>query len=510
MHLEASLKLNCFNKQITLGNHSNHSFAITSKFEIQMAESAAKKPRIAQKTRDEILKERNARKKLGSLPAAKNASDFDSQYEWFCKNYKMKPLADVARCRTHWEAQIHRRSQRTMLHEDETATPGYNNLQNGNTRALPLTDEEQQRAKESASAKTSATLIAQNRGQMHSLESAGMLALSDILRSFGCAVSFERMLDCMIVDFCATIGSSVAPIQAKVTQALPGTQVNFHVNRADGSSGGRYEDHILIGIIVATEAGSEQDAKKFDNLPSTRVLEVYIMKSSDVTTCFCPYVFDHTTGSKRGRANFYEKFRYIVGRDRPETLQRLIQNLESYIHEIHVKHKWTRDDCFFKFGARSPNTNVSITQQTEIRGIQAVYDALSPFEARAPLRPNEATDIIFWHDGRKIRVSQKTASYHHLNKETAAYSGFYFHRSKAPNAHHCDAVIAVQFDVPDGKKVIAAYVFDAASVYATGRSSFRWNKSAHADKKFELTDNVGCEQFKDCVASFMKTDDERN
>jgi len=393
------------------------------------------------------------------------------------------------------------------MHKDGTKTPMYNSLQSGRTRATPATDEEKQLAKALISAKIRATKIAQNHGQLNWVESAGILALADLLEGLGCTVSLERVLDCMIVDICATFGSCVAPVQVKVARGMPGAQAYFHVTDADGSSGGRYEDHILICMVIETEAESEEDSKKFDYLPSTRVMELYIMKSSDVMANFDPMIFDHTTGSKRGRKSGYEEFRYVVGHHGPDKLQQLIQNLESYIHEIHDKRHWTRDDCFFKFGYGSPNTAVGVTKETEIRGIEAVRNTLVPFEVRAPLRPNEATDIIFWHNGRSVRVSQKTATYR-LDKEKTTYGGFQFLRKKAPNVHHCDVVIAIQFDFADNKKVVAAYVFDAAYVYDTDHKSFSWSKYAHEDNKFDLTSNVGRMEFKDYVESFMKTDEE--
>jgi hypothetical protein len=41
------------------------------------------------------------------------------------------------------------------------------------------------------------------------------------------------------------------------------------------------------------------------------------------------------------------------------------------------------------------------------------------------------------------------------------------------------------------------------------RKTFHWNKSAHRNKKFNLTNDVGRQGFKDHVAFFMKTDKER-
>ena len=98
-------------------------------------------------------------------------------------------------------------------------------------------------------------------------------------------------------------------------------------------------------------------------------------------------------------------------------------------------------------------------------------------------------------------------SYSH--QSTGESSGFKFLLGKAPNSHHCDIVIAVQFDLADKTKVVAAYVFDSTDVYKANRTSVCWNKSAHRNKKFNMTNDVGRKGFKDHVSSFMKTDKER-
>jgi hypothetical protein len=242
------------------------------------------------------------------------------------------------------------------------------------------------------------------------------------------------------------------------------------------------------------------------------------MKSSDIKSSFAPYVYDHEAGSKRGRENAYEAFRYVVGRDNPDKLDNLMRSLESNIHDIWNERKWTRDDCFFTFGAGSPNTNVFKTKQTELRGMKAVSEAIKPFEARSPLRHAETVDIVFWNNSNygvtnlsasSIRISLKTASYDNLNKSTRDYSGFQFILGNAPNSHHCDIVVAIQFSLADNTKVIAAYVFDATDVYTADRKRFCWNKSTHHDKKFNLTNEIGCQGLKDHISIFMKTHEER-
>jgi hypothetical protein len=127
--------------------------------------------------------------------------------------------------------------------------------------------------------------------------------------------------------------------------------------------------------------------------------------------------------------------------------------------------------------------------------MKAVSEAIKPFEARSPLRHAETVDIVFWNNSNygvtnlsasSIRISLKTASYDNLNKSTCDYSGFQFILGNAPNSHHCDIVVAIQFSLADNTKVIAAYVFDATDVYTADRKWFCWNKSAHHDKKFNL------------------------
>ena len=484
-----------------------------------MDEPAPKRARVAQKTADERLVEQNARVQSQRLPGVGRNATFEDHLKWMKEHYTMQSLADDGQQLPHWSAQSWRPSQRTFLHQDRTPTPTYNRLQSGNTRATPLSEYEKQLAEITRAQKVRITISNRDLGQMNWLEGAGLAGFMNFIGTLGYTlVRFERMPDCVTVDFCAKFGSYTAPVQVKVARGPPGTQVAFSVNKADGAAGGRYEDHVLICLVVNAE---DDNSKKFDELPTVDILEAYIMKSSDIKSIFNPMVYDHTPGSKRGRKNSYEEFRYVVGRDSPAKVYKLMRSLESNIKVIWEKRKWTRDDCFFKFGEGSPNTEVSTTQETEMRGMQAVSEALIPFEPRAALRQNETVDILFWNrlnsegilssdlSALSVRVSLKTASYNHLNKDTGEYSGFYFPLNNAPNSDHCDIVIAVRFDLPGRKKAIAVYVFDAKDVYSTGIKTFHWNKSSHADKMFDMTSQTGRDAFKERVHSFMLSDEQR-
>jgi len=476
-------------------------------------EPEAKRHRVAAKTRDEILVENNARNKLRRLPPVDKPAKFEQYLQWFHKHYTVKALVDDARRqRTHWDAQPNLPSQRTFLHIDNTPTSRYNNLQTGVARATPLTAEDQERVRLLQSEKQSATMIARDLGQRNYLESAAIFAFENLLKSVQHSIQFERMPDPMTVDICATLGSHVAPIQVKTSRALPGTQATLNVSASDGRPGGRYENHILLCIII--DSDTEDNCTDFDKLPLVQIKEMYIMDSSDVQRCLHPTVYDHALESKRGRRpNSYEKFRYVVGRDNLQRLEQLTRSLEDNIKKIGIKKQWTRDMCFFKTGTGTPNTGVSITQETELRGLNAVNDALKPFKARAPWRQNETVDIMFYDDTRSVRVSLKTASFNNYKKETKEYSGFTFDLMKAPKSHHCDIVIALQFDVETRRQVVAAIVFSAEDVYKhvkkNVRGRFYWSKFAHQEATFDLTDHDGRQAFKDYVASFMILDKER-
>ena len=401
----------------------------------------------------------------------------------------------------------------------------YHSLQSGNSRATALSAEEKEIAEIERREKIRMTRAGRRLGQMNWLECAAFKAFVKFMRKLGyIMVRFERMPDCVIVDFCAMMESESgsesqsvsAPVQVKVARGSSGTCVNFGMHKGDGAGGGRYEDHILICLVVDVSDDANLECNDFDELPDVDILEAYIMRSSDIKAGFAPYVYDHKAGSKRGRENAYEAFRYVVARDQPEKLDKLMQSLESNVQEIWGKRKWTRDDCFFAFGAGSPNTNVGDNKVTEMRGMKAVSEALKPFESFSPLRHNETVDILFWNQSNpddptasSVRVSLKTATYHGLNKDTAYYSGFKFKLGNAPNAHHCDIVVAVQFSLVEKTKVIAVYVFDATDVYMADRKSFGWHKSAHHNKKFNMTNDVGRQGFKDHISVFMKTDEQR-
>jgi len=488
-------------------------------------EPAPKRARVEQKTRDEKLSEQNERAQSQRLPPVGKDATPEDFVAWIFKHYTKEPLADYETQLLHWNKQTVQPNRRTFKLADSKETPMYNNLQNGNSRATALTPEEQKIAKIERRRKFIITRADRRLGQLNWLECAAFKSFIKFMRELGYnCVRFERMPDCVIVDFCAIIasesGSISAPVQVKVGRGPPGTSVYFNVKKADGAADGRYEDHILICLVVDVSDDANLECNDFDELPDVNILEAYIMKSSDIKSPFFQtMVYDHKAGSKRGRReNAYDAFRYVVGRDEPEKLDNLMRSLESAVHEIWGKRKWTREDCFFTFGAGSPNTKVSDNQQTELRGMVAVSKALKPFEARSPLRHAETVDILFWNHSdsecgnltaSSVHVSLKTASYSCLNKGTGNYSGFSFHVNRAPNAHHCDIVVAVQFSLEDKTKVIAAYVFNATDVYRADRKSFFLNKSAHRDKKFNMTNDVGRQGFKDHVSVFMKTDEQR-
>jgi hypothetical protein len=475
-----------------------------------MVEPAAKKPRLTQKTQNERNAEANARHLLQRLPPVNEPKTRDEYIKWIRKHYTRTPLANDAQQRLHWDAQTCQPNTRTFCHEDGTPTPRYNSLQNGVTRATRLTEQEEKSAKLAVSEKISATQMNLKLGQLNWLESAAIKAFVTCLESRGYSVGLERMPDCVIVDLCATYGSFTAPVQVKSARGLPGASVNLNVNKHDGSTGGRYEDHILICLIVSAV---EDDCKQFDDLQDVDIMELYIMKSSAIKAGFGPVVYDHTPGSKRGRKNAYENFRYVFGRDGPDKFDALMGSFESNIKEIYTKRGWTREHCFFTFGAGSPNTTIGPSKQIELLGMKAVHDALIPFQPRAPLRQGETVDIMFTQSEDTnclVRVSLKTAEYHHLNQQTKAYSGFQFKLMKAPNSDYCDIVIAVQFNVQNRRQAVSAYVFDAKDVYNINHKAFCWNKSAHQDKKFDLTNESGCFAFKERVSSFMKSDEERS
>jgi len=487
-------------------------------------ERAPKRARVEQKTRDEVLAENNARAQSRRLPSVGKNATPDEYIAWIFKHYTKEPLADYDAQLLHWNGQTVQPNTRTFKLANGKDTPRYSHLQCGSVRATALSPEEQEIAKIERQKKVRITIANRGLGQTNWLECAAFKAFVKFMRALGYrTVRFERMPDCVIVDFCAIIasdsGSISAPVQVKVARGPPGTSVNFSVNKADGAAGGRYQDHILICLVVNVSDDANLECNDFDKLPDVDILEAYIMKSSDIKSNFKPMVYDHKEGSKRGRENAYEAFRYVVGRDEPEKLDNLMRLFESNIREIWKEHQWTRNDCFFTFGAGSPNAKVGDTKETETRGMKAVSEALKPFEACSPLRHNETVDILFWRNSdpdrgdstnSSVRISLKTATYDHLNKDTGYYSGFLFNLSKAPNAQHCDIVVAVQFSLENNTKVVAVYVFDATDVYMADRKSFCWHKSAHRNKKFNMTNDVGRQGFKDHVAFFMKTDEERS
>ena len=289
-----------------------------------MEEPDPKRARVAAKTADEVLVEKNARNLSQRLPGVGRNATFEHLLKWMKDNYAMQPLADETQQISHWSVQTDCSSRRTFLHKDGTPTPTYHSLQSGHSRATPLTEQEKQLAKTARSQNISITLSNRNLGQLHWLEGAGLKAFMVFMQSLGyTSVQFERMIDGVVVDFCATVGLYTAPVQVKVARGPPGTQVNFNVNKADGAAGGRYDHHILICLVVSVTDNANLDCSKFDELPDVDILEAYVMKSSGIKSSFQPVVYDHTPGSNRGRENAYEAFRYIVGRDNPEKMEQL-------------------------------------------------------------------------------------------------------------------------------------------------------------------------------------------
>jgi hypothetical protein len=303
----------------------------------------------------------------------------------------------------------------------------------------------------------------------------------------------------------ATLESFNAPLQVKVARAQVGTQVNFGTSRADGSVGGRYEDHLLACIIVDSETVDVGEHVAFDELPDVEILEFYLMKSSDILSSFQPYTY--AEGTHCGQFNnTYEHFRYVVGRDSPEKLQELMHSFKENIRMVSLKRGWTREDCFFGVGPESPNSNVDFNKHKELRGMMSLRDAMNPFELRSPLRHNETVDVVLVHDSVKIRVSLKTATYaKYTGKE--GYSGFFFNRRSAPNWHHCDVVIAVRFNVQD-TQAVAATVFTVQEVYDTGKFKICWHKTGRRETTFDLTSEEGKLSLRKHVETFAGKNEE--
>ena len=174
--------------------------------------------------------------------------------------------------------------------------------------------------------------------------------------------------------------------------------------------------------------------------------------------------------------------------------------------------KWTRDDCYFTGGTGTPNPNASSLSQTAMRGWKAIEDTLRPIDIilKAPNRQNETVDTVLVTEYQTLRVSLKTATYKH-KKPSGAYSGFHFQCSKAPRSEHCDAIIAVRFDINDSSRAISVIVFDdAREVYESGLKYINWHRTARLEDTYSLDpDSSGPDLFRSRVASMMIHDEDR-
>jgi hypothetical protein len=140
-----------------------------------------------------------------------------------------------------------------------------------------------------------------------------------------------------------------------------------------------------------------------------------------------------------------------------------------------------------------------------MRTYQILEDVVAPLgiELVAPQRPNETVDVILVKEEWTLRISLKTASFHH--KTLTDFSGYNFKLGKALRYRHCDMILANIFPFEDDqlaafdKRAKAIVVFDeAAELYreklkaaqksGVKRPSVQWNKKERLQDTYALDD----------------------
>ena len=271
------------------------------------------------KSRDTIIAEKNARSQARELPHAKSKT-VDGLYAWFDKHYTRKKIKGYDAQKAHWESKSKTMwfSHRTFLLVDGTETPIYSDLRRGQSPAGASTLEDI----EAANRKRAATRVDRNLTQSHLYESACIKAIGKLLDEGGFQdIKIIRMLDSCVVDVAVTFKGVIFPVQIKTATWVAGCRMNFSVKEADGTAGGKYEDHMLM--CIGFEHFDGKVPTGFDKLFDPVIKEMYIMRSSDIKTLFVPIAFDPDSDTRGVSSKTYGAFRYIVGRNNPSVFENL-------------------------------------------------------------------------------------------------------------------------------------------------------------------------------------------
>jgi hypothetical protein len=308
------------------------------------------------------------------------------------------------------------------------------------------------------------------RPQMHAVEGVAISLFISFLRS--AIPNFEEMwivepvFDGLESDFCLR-GKNwpddrwVAMQMKSVSTCVYGKQLNYTVGKSD------YKNVFVVCVGLLNYTHRTEDVQNPDDTsaPDNCVIgEMWNIGSCKDTLsterfgpCFgIPYskITDPLRRLHLPTADDVCKLSFA---------QRLLLDIETW------PQRFSKNSICFEFSNKI-NCKIITTYQVEKNGFAVVDGALRPFGLciKPVWRQNECVDyaVVEQTSGaRVLYVSAKTAT---LDKQT----GRFFPIKAAPNAHFCDAVIAVY-----GGAFHKVAVILSNTVYNTQSREFRWNEN---------------------------------
>lgn len=369
---------------------------------------------------------------------------------------------------THWNSQIgvqssHRRMLVSVQDSDVTRKVQLYHILNGYTCAAERTTAE----KESTRLKKQQQA---HRTQQNWKESAAIQAAMPML---GIA-DWLPVPDGLAADLVVPRNDDGTYVGIQIKSAVENDdEVTLNVKKVDGLPGARYENLIIIGVILQymtpDEVKQHQAAMMNDpeHVPAVTVKEVFLYK--DAADIPGNRLQPHP---RRTRDDKYGDSRYVVGFDDPSRLQVMRDVLQTYVANGKAR---SLQDYWFTYGHGTANPSVGNEHVSEMLNCKA-FSLIVGFETlSAPLRQNETCDVI-WNVSctEAILISLKTASVN------GGSSGYMINLKKGKSSG-CHVVLAFYVDRQTQERTHVS-ILCPVRVYARPKSSqFIWSKRNNID-----------------------------
>ncbi|KAG5191267.1 hypothetical protein JKP88DRAFT_285286 [Tribonema minus] len=410
---------------------------------------------VARKTAKQINEQKRlwAKAKKPGPPAAKRTK-LTFQYlkdKFISWGYNLDD--DDDKQKKYIQEQEQRMSQCTMLQNDGTVTPLYNNIKQGNTARANTTLKEIQARKAAGHAKQSATMIALGLGQQNHLEKSTFEALMHAtgLRDM---LKYQWAPDGVQVDTALKLLSTAADAhcqtQLKSSMTTDGGNFNFNISKTDMRT--KYAGQLIIAI-----------GYKLGNDGEIIVTQVFVLSDAkDMPGEYlCPRVDPKGEDSHAHLRNRMDGDELQKGCG-----QTILDGMQKVTH--HTLH-----DTFFSLDV---NRYVSTTTKKELIGLEHIMGGL-PQNTTMTLASDKgkAVDFSLHRGATSMGISAKTAVLNN-KKPDGSFSGYFFNTGAAPDHDKCDWVLVVYLD--KARTAVESFsTIRGSAVYTGNGKAFFWNKS---------------------------------